>query len=223
MKKILCSTMTVLFLGIFAFAQDMKTDRADRAGKSFVVLAAGPTFPIGDFSAVDMDNEEAGSAKTGYTIEAKFGHHFNKFVGIAAGALYSRFDVDKSFAGASNVTIDPWQYFNILVGPMITGTVSSNTHIDISVLTGISFANSPRIAYMQDGTSVVATDDWSKTVPVRADADFRYKFSNRGFLLIGANYQYTRPKFNINIDGDKMAFKQSMSVIGINAGIGLSL
>ena len=54
-------------------------------------------------------------------------------------------------------------------------------------------------------------------------ADFRFQFNSRGYLFTGANYLYMRPHFDASMglgEIQRVAFKQKMSLIGINAGVG---
>jgi opacity protein-like surface antigen len=218
MKKMIFSTLALLLLSVFVTAQSTYPVKVNN---TFLVFTAGPAFPVSDFASSDLSNTDAGMAKNGYNIEFKLGHHFDKVFGFAATVSYGSNQVDKSFVNnAPGVKIDPWHYYALMVGPMITGTLTPKTSFDFNVLTGAAYVNSPRVKLDNE---VIATDDWAATVPVKLAADFRFQFNSRGYLFTGANYLYMRPHFDASLglgEIQRLAFKQKMSVIGINAGLG---
>lgn len=218
MKKMLFSTLALLLLSVFVTAQSTYPVKEKN---TFLVFTAGPAFPVSDFASSDMNNTDAGMAKNGYNIEFKLGHHFDKVFGFVSAVSYGSNSVDKSFVNSvPGVNIDPWHYYALMVGPMITGTLTPKTSFDFNVLTGAAYVNSPKVTLDNE---VIATDDWAATVPVKLAADFRFQFNSRSYLFTGANYLYMRPHFDASLglgEIQRLAFKQKMSVIGINAGLG---
>jgi hypothetical protein len=218
MKKMLFSTLALLLLSVFVTAQSKYPVKEKN---TFLVFTAGPAFPVSDFASSDFNNTDAGMAKNGYNIEFKLGHHFDKVFGFVSAVSYGSNPVDKSFVNSvSGVKIDPWHYYALMVGPMVTGTLTPKTSFDFNVLTGAAYVNSPRVKLNND---VIASDDWAATVPIKLAADFRFQFNSRGYLFTGANYLYMRPHFDASMglgEIQRVAFKQKMSLIGINAGVG---
>lgn len=217
MKKILFSFLSFIVFGAVVLAQEPKTEIGQR---NFLIISAGPSFPFGDFSSTDVNNANAGMAKTGFTIELKYGHQFDEVLGLALGAVYGRHDVDKTFIGdGSGVSIRPWEYIGILAGPMATATLSDKTSFDLSVLSGVSFVTSPEGKLNGE---VVAQKDNSTTVPLKLAGDFRFRFNTSGYLFGGVNYTYMKPKFNVTTNSGTVSFNQKMNMVGLNVGIGFS-
>lgn len=222
MKKILFSFLSIFVFTAMAIAQESKTEIVQR---NFLIVSAGPSFPFGDFASTDINNTNAGMAKTGFTIDLKYGHHFDNVFGLALGAVYGRHDVDKSFlTDGSGVSIRPWEYFGILAGPMVTGTLTPKTFFDLSVSSGVAFLTSPEGKLNGE---IVAAKDNSTTVPLKLAGDFRFSFNRSGYLFGGVNYTYMKPRFNVSTQtglgtNENVPFNQKMNMIGVNAGIGFS-
>ena len=222
MKKILFSFLPLIAFGVIAFAQESKTEIVQR---NFLIVSAGPSFPFGDFSSTDINNANAGLAKTGFTIDLKYGHQFDEVLGLSLGAVYGRHGVDKSFlSDGSGVSIRPWEYFGVLAGPMAIANVGKKTSFDLSVLSGLAFVTSPE---SKVNGEVVAQKDNSTTVPLKLAGDFRFRFNTSGYLFGGVNYTYMKPRFNVSTQtglgtSENVTFNQKMNMIGVNAGIGFS-
>lgn len=229
MKKILLSTFTLFLFCAIAIAQEPKTENVQ---KNFIVLTAGPSFPMGHFASTDL-NSESGMAKTGFTIDLKYGHQINKVFGFGMQTVYGRYAVDRTYVNeVPGVDVKAWEYAGVLVGPMLSTSLAPKVNFDFTAYSGVAFANTPQISY---GGQVYAENDWSTTVPVKVAADFRFHLGNTAFLFTGANYTYMRPKFNVktmNInDGEDgggsgsgthiESFHQVISVFGLNAGVGI--
>lgn len=214
--------MAVFLFSAIALAQESKTEKFQR---NFLALTAGPSFPIGDFASTNwQDNKDAGLAKTGFTIDLKYGHQINRVFGIKVNGVYGRYAVDKTaLSTESGLSVDPWQYFGVLAGPMISGKLSSRTYADFSVLSGVISAAFPKATL--NGTELTGRD-WSNTVPLKLAADARIGLTNSLYLFAGADYLYMKPNFKVQTiseNGFEMTpGKQKMDVIGINAGIGFS-
>lgn len=218
MKKILFSTLALFALSVTAMAQEAKMEVSQ---KNFIGLTAGPAFAVGDFGSNDLNNNNAGLAKTGLLIDLKYGHHFSKIWGLAADAVYGRHNIDKSVINESNLSVDPWQYYGIMVGPMATATIAPKNYLDFSLLSGALFARFPESS--ANGQNLTQRD-WSTVLPIKAAADFRLGFSNSGYIFAGASYMYAKPQFNVStsLEGFNITgYKQKMEVLGIYAGIGL--
>lgn len=214
MKKILLLIVITFLGGILAVAQKDNTG----SKKNVLSITAGPSFPIGDFGSTNFDNDNAGMAKTGLTVNINYVHHYDKLFGLAADVTYGRNAFDEIALEGSEVSADPWQYYTVTVGPVITGNLTPKTSIDFSILSGMTYAKSPTFT----SNLRIIEGDWSIGVPLKLAADFRYQFSKNNFFKVGANYLYMKPKFEYNAPGDNMSLRQKMEVLGINAGIGFS-
>jgi hypothetical protein len=218
MKKIITATFLATIISISGLAQEKRN--FFRNG-TYLLVTAGPSFPFNDFASDDISNRNAGMAKTGLTVDLKLGHHVDRVFGLAANAVYGRYAVDKSYVGnAPGVSIEPWQYYGILAGPMVTGTLSRRASFDFSVLTGAVFVNSPKA--VDRNNLVVADSDWSTAVPFKLSADFRFRFNATGYFVVGTTYTYMHPEFKMTSQTESNKFRQNMNAVGINAGIGFS-
>ena len=219
MKKYI-SILALVFLCLGAVAQKRITTKPH----NFFVFNAGPSFPVGDFASTNLDNNDAGMAKTGFTLEYKYGRRFNGIFGLSSSLQYGRYEVDKAFLhGIPDVDIEPWEQFAFLAGPMVTSNLRLKSNFDLSVLSGLAMAQSPEGRL--EGAEVL-NSDWSATVPFKVAADFRFQFNRSGIIFIGANYLYMKPKFEVLTDDenwfDYNTYKKKMHTIGINAGLGFT-
>jgi hypothetical protein len=219
MKKYI-SILALVLLCFGSVAQERITTKPN----NFFVFTAGPSFPIGDFASTNLDNQDAGMAKTGFTLEYKYGHRFNGVFGLSTSLQYGRYDVDKAFLhGIPDVDIKPWEKFALLAGPMMTSNIGLKSNFDLSILSGLAMAQSPEGRF--EGTEVLNAD-WSAAVPLKIAADFRFQFNRSGIFFIGANYLYMKPKFEVLTDDENLfdfnTYRQKMHIIGMNAGLGFT-
>jgi hypothetical protein len=216
MKKLLLATSALFLFCFIAISQESKSEKLQG---NFLAVTAGPAFPFGDFSSTDLNNTASGSAKTGFTVDINYAHQFQNGLGLAITGLYGRHSVDKKFVSeVGNVSIDPWQFYGLMIGPMASTSVSPVVRFDLSALTGITYTTSPRVSH---NGQVVMDNDWSAAVPLRLAADFKFDVSNSAFLSLGGNYLYMKPKFTTSTSSGDRSFRQPMSIFGVNAGIGL--
>lgn len=228
MKKLLLLTLVLLVSGAM-LAQGSKETRVT---KSILAFHGGPSFPMGDFKDNNIDNEEAGFAKTGFTIDLNYGYQFHKNAGIAAGVFFNKYK-------ASNVTIeiidgsevpelvdlklDNWQFYGITAGPMLTFDLAKSIAADLRVMGGIANAKTPTIVYEH---TVAADKDWSVAPVIQGGLNLRIGTSNSLFVFAGVDYMYMKPKFDINfLEGyeedapDRV--HQKISVLNLTGGIGI--
>lgn len=231
MKKIVFTAIGVLMTGVMIFAQI-------RTSKTFAAFTAGPSYPVGLFSNTNIDEPNAGMAKNGFNIDVKLGHQFDQVFGITGGLTYGRYAVQDphyyyyySSENGDDVQIDPWQYYQVVAGPMISAKLSPRTNLDFSVLSGIALVTCPKTKYNGE---IVSEQDRVATAPLKLGVDFRYRFNNAGYLFAGTSYQYMRPNFKIKgfmdvsetpgegFDDNFYRFTQKMNTIGMNVGLGFA-
>jgi opacity protein-like surface antigen len=216
MKKLLLSLTVVLLAGFCAMAQDKQV--VNQPG--FLIISAGPAFPVGDFASKNMDNEDAGLAHTGYGINLQWGYKFKSGIGLTVTGMYARNEVDiNSFGNTEGLAVDHWQYYGGLIGPLYIYNVSKITTFDFSVQAGVIRANSPKLTY--HGQEIME-EAWATAMPIRADVGVRFKVFNGAYLFTGVNYFLAKPEFKANLDGVEQEFTQKISNVGINAGIGVA-
>jgi hypothetical protein len=197
---------------IYGFAQQSKTATGE---KSFLILSGGPSFPVGDYGSTNVNNTQAGLARTGYNVNLQYAYYLSKNYGLTATALYTKHALDNSLFSAADVSADHWQYYGLVVGAISSAPVSPKTTFDFSLMAGIARVNSPRIS---NNNAEMVAESWATAVPVKADANMRFRLSNNWQVLTGINFIYMDPKFKM--DGTGEEFRQKMNVLGLNAGIG---
>ncbi len=203
--------------------------------KSFIALHGGPSFPIAGLGSTDMNNENAGFAKTGFAINLSYGYEFKNNVGLTASLLYNKFDVNSKKIEFTNpetnelipVNLDHWQFYGVTAGPMFTVKAGNKVKADFKVMGGIVNANAPMIEVMK---VKLTNDAWHTAAVLQAGVNFRMEVSKKMFVMTSADYLYLEPTFRYTytdaIAGepgiDRIAgdFKQKMNMINVTAGIG---
>jgi opacity protein-like surface antigen len=214
MKKILLILTAVTAMYMTAIAQVRK---ANKEKTGFLIFTAGPAFPVGDFNSKNINNDQAGFAKTGFTLDLQGGYMLVKNFGVAGSILYSRYTIDSKPLNGTSASVDHWQYYGMVAGPMITQSLCSRTSVDFNIMSGIVSANSPKLTYAGE---VLVSEDWAIAIPIRLSGDIRYHFGQNGYFFTGLNYLYMEPKFKFSALGESNTARQKMSTMNLNAGIG---
>lgn len=220
MKKIMMIFAILLLTGISANAQGKQKIQNN---KFFLSLAAGPSFPIGDFGSTSTDNENAGLAKTGFTTNLQFSYQLHKYFGLTSTVLYSYNNLDISQFEQYGVKTDHWQHYGIMAGPMFILPVGEKMNTDFKVLAGITNVNSPSVKFA-DGTSLL-NEEWSTSFAMQLGADFRYNFTDRFYLLTNLDYILMKPKFDNSSpigDGSQNSYEQKINALNLTVGVGIN-
>jgi hypothetical protein len=221
MKKITLLLFTSLLVSIAAIAQNGKTKNE----KKFMLdLNGGPSFPAGVFATTTNTNAdtEAGFAKLGFNINLDFGYQISDYVGLTARGLYGNFSLDIDAFNQPNVTADHWQYYGLVVGPMLTLPVADKAKVDIKAMGGVANANSPAVKL--NGT-IIADQDWAVAFAMQFGADLRYNFTDNVFGLVNADYSYMKPSFSIvtGTNGGSVTTTQDQKMGAFNVGLGVGI
>lgn len=222
MKKIYVLLVASVCLFMTTAAQE-KTEMA----RGFIGLSVGPSFPVGDFSSTDFNNEHAAYAKIGINIDLQGGYHLSKTFVLAGSAFFSVYSFDEQklkdqmvqeglIPPGAVMTVDHWKYYGFVVGPMITFDFANNTKFDLSVMTGLAGANSPKAIVTESGTSSQLAEDWSTTMPLKINAGIRMPFGSNMYFAGGVNYIFLEPDFTV---GSSKAHQQIQAVT-VTAGVG---
>lgn len=203
----------LLVFDVFAIGQTTN----ENPENDFFSFTAGPSFPIGEFASKNANNFQAGLAKTGYVIELKYAHQFDELFAVTSSAAYARYGIDKSKINDGATSIKPWEYYSLLIGPMITGNISKKIVLDMGALTGIAYINAPKVNVNNE---VVSKRNNTNAIPLKFAIDFRFLFTPKAYFFSGVNYLYMRPHFNTTVQSTDISFKQQMNTIGVNAGLG---
>lgn len=224
MKKLLF-LFAALLLGGAAGAQGSV---AKKEMRSLLTFHAGPSFPVGDFSSTNFDNEHAGFAKTGVTLNLNYAYQFQQTLGVTGAVFYNRNNTQKTISLAveegPDVTLhlDHWQFYGISAGPMLSFELAPQLFTDLRVMGGIANANSPEITY--EGM-LMAKEDWSVTPVLQGGLNLRYNTGKKFFVYTGVDYLYLKPTFKY-VYADIAEFpsqeiEQKIAVLNITAGVGI--
>jgi len=229
MKKIFLLVAVTMSMYMIAIAQER---RAGPEKKGFLILSAGPSFPLGNFSSTTFDINsntppKNGFAKTGFNLDLQGGYHFVKNFGVTGSVFYNLYSYDEQrlkdqlgIPAEANMRVDHWKYYGIVAGPMLTATITPKTSIDFNVMTGVISANSPKAIVSDDGTGDIVNEDWSTAVPIRVGSGMRFQFGENGYFGIGMNYFFAEPRFKTLFLGETYEAHQQLSALTVNAGIG---
>ena len=198
---------------------------------AFLTLTAGPSMPLGDFRSTDLYNENAGFAKTGFNVDLQGGYYFTKNVAVSGSAFFSQYSLDvqklreqfaQEFPGSQfTLSLDHWQYYGIVVGPMVTWDASPKTFFDFDLMTGIANANSPKTEVALEGTQATQSEDWATVVPLRLGTTARFQMGKKGYLAAGLHYVYMKPEFETTIDGVTATFRQKIEAVNVTFGVAI--
>jgi hypothetical protein len=223
MKKIMVIFTIVMLAGICAYGQDEQKVQ-NKNTKIFLSLSGGPSFPVGNFASKDTSNEAAGLAKTGYHINLHLGYQFHENFGIISTFLYSKYKLDMSDYERYGISTDHWQYYGVMIGPMLTYPINEKAKFDLKIMGGITNVNSPNIN--TNISSVYVKEDWSTSFVMQLGMDLRYNVTKNLYLVSNLDYNYMKPKFEMNTtvgDGNlPHQLEQKISAVNLNIGIGVS-
>jgi hypothetical protein len=219
MKKLLLAFAAVLVCAAAIAQKEQLTSDA----KGFLYVAAGPALPIGDFADDNPENEQAGMAKSGVTFNLHGGYNLAPNFGLKATGFFAQHGV-KEFTGLpGNVDMGHWQYYGLTVGPMYRVPMTATMEMTLAGEVGIANAGSPKVKYQ--GQEIMK-DDWSLTMPLKGEAALHFQLGERAKLLVGADYLYLKPKFDVEAyNGTNWVaqeVEQKTGVINLFAGIGIS-
>lgn len=214
MKKNILLSFGLLLSSLTILAQ--YSDEAKKT-KHHVYFSAGPSFPVGDFSSTNLDNEDAGMAKTGYNLQLKYMYAPNSGLGVVASTFYAKHSLDKSSFNLDSVlSLDHWQYYGLMVGPLFVMPITEEAKVDAYVQVGAGNFNTPEVLY---GHQTIMEGKWSWAMPLQLGLDFRYAFNGNVSMLVSSEFFYAKPKYDFEGVTEKVV--QKISTIQLNAGIGI--
>lgn len=213
--------MIVSLLGmcIAIFAQEKKTI----SKPSFMSIQPGISFPMGNFTSRDFNNEDAGFAVAGFAIDLTYQYSFNENVGLGVQGFYNRNDVAinklRDATGLPELKLDHWQYLGLVAGPIFTYPVSEKVKADFKVMGGFASANSPHITTNGD---VLVPEDWSGAGVFQTGIGLRVDVGSNAFFTGGLDYRYLSPTFKTS-DGGVASLEATQKMSTLKLGIGLGI
>jgi hypothetical protein len=224
MKKLLLISLALL-IGSVLTAQESKNTVNKH---SFLALHAGPSFPVGAFGSNNPGNENAGLAKTGYTIAMNYGYRFNSPLGVEVSAFYNHYGTQKMVLNVDvgdgtetiDMTLDDWYLYGISLGPSLEFNPAKTMRAGFHVMGGVANVRLP--AFYFDGEDATKAD-WGIGPVIQAGMNLKFDAGKQVFFFINGDYQYMRPVFNILdlwTDESEKGY-QKISVLQATAGIGI--
>jgi hypothetical protein len=226
MKKIFLFVVAAASVYLTVTAQEK---RAGPEKKGFLIVSAGPSFPLGDFKSRTREDYISTFTRTGFSADLQGGYHFVTSFGITGSVFYNFYSYNEQrlkeqlgIPAEVPMIIDHWKYYVIVVGPMVTDVITSRISVDFNVMTGIVNANSPKLTVgTNGGTEVIITEDWAAAIPIRLSGGMRIQLGRDGYFDIGINYFHAEPEFRSTFFGEDLVKHQALSTFSTTAGIGL--
>lgn len=186
---------------------------------NFISLAAGPAFPVGGFAKRDIHKQNAGLATTGIVAEISYLHRFDQSIAMTFRLSYGRNATDKAVLTESSIkSIRPWEYYAIYIGPTLTGAIQSNIFIDLTLLAGTAYINSPKVNVNGE---LLSKKYAAAAIPLNLGTDIRFLLKNKFHLIAGVNYNYMNANSVVTVQAVDVSVKQKMNTVNANAGFGI--
>lgn len=217
--------------------------------KNSIAFISGIGIPFSNFGNVNLGNENAGMAKTGFMFELNFQHKIKE--DISFSILYrTQFNqIDKEgiieYLKQSNlsqiykISVDSWEMNNIMLGINSFHSLdpSGTFSLLFQLYAGISIATFPNIEVnystnnYQDFHSISNTHIYgtSESLCVLLGAGLKYQCSERLSFLLESDVFYSNHIFNKKyVQGyspktgrtfSKFTYSQTVSILAINAGV----
>lgn len=225
MKKLLLIMIVLLVSG----AINAQGSKGKLTNKSFLAFHVGPSFPMGDFGSTNFDNQNAGFAKTGYSLNLTYGYKLVQNFGLTASLFYNNNGpdnaaIEKGVSGSIETDVfgkmNHWQWVGLTAGPMITQNLGSNVEMDLRIMGGVADANFPKV-FHED--TIIVNQDWSFAAIFHTGLDLRIGIGNGMFIFTNLDYQYMKPKFNLVFPDESPTIRseQKMSVLNLTGGLGI--
>lgn len=233
--------LSALLIGGVSGAQD---NAVKPTPKSFFAFQAGTTIPTGMFNSKALHTDGffggGGFAQVGFGLDMRYEYRFSDNVGITGMISYNNnglhsddfvreinrmyFEETGESLNAEGLTLDHWQWYSFLAGPVFIKDFSKNVIGSIRITGGLASANSARATFMDEE---IFGEDWSNAFVFRGGADIRFGLGKNTYGLLNIDYMYLRPEFKISMADPFTSEvywesgKQEFAVLGLSAGIGV--
>ena len=123
----------------------------------FLEIGSNIAFPLLDLNSKDLSSKKSGYGKTGISLNAFYGFHGKKNIGMKIGLGFNIFGYDKSSDTIFDYVNIPsgyihevdygrWWFTNFYIGPNYQ-IKTTDLVFDFTLLTGISFSRRPSIEH----------------------------------------------------------------------------
>ncbi|HSG68636.1 MAG TPA: hypothetical protein VK994_08015 [Bacteroidales bacterium] len=239
MKKILFLGFSILFIQSI-YAQDPGFRQEwGYSKRGYIGISIGAAIPQGDFASKDLNDEYAGFAKTGLSLQlVNFGYRFGNTLGLAGMWSGAAFKMDGDAFGKSTglgnlYSIDPgiWSSGALMAGLLIS-LPSSIIDVDFRVMAGPSYSQSPEIEVegYADGHAFHFIQKSGTSYQLGLDAGIGLRFNIVSFLNINLMFDYTYARHKFHVESyrngiliDMPEFEQPMGYFTITGGLAYRL
>jgi hypothetical protein len=231
-KKLSLTALIMLLLTVFSYAQD------DRKG--YVSWTPGLSIPVGDFGNKDLDNDNAGLAKLGFSSALTFAHTIGDHpwgyafsISIASYALdVEGLEKELEFVTGGNWSVksDKWNPVGFYAGAFRATPLGDKLFFDAKLLVGAVMVDFPTLNASTTGGSVkVVGKEFALGLGYIIGGAFRYNVSEKFALMFHVDYNGTssmkwdtqtlsQPAGSIGSTSDEAENKIS----AVNIGIGIA-
>ena len=191
--------------------------------KNYLSLQLGPALATGDFARKDIENDQAGFAKTGLALDLNYQYQLNENIGLAASAFFNINSLAikkiRELTGVSTLKTDHWQTIGLAGGPVFTYPAGEKVKMDLRILGGITSANSPDI---RTNGFLLANEDWVAAAMFQTGAGVRVDLGKQAFFASHLDFRYINPRFDITLSsGSQEVRRQQMSTLNLTCGVGV--
>ncbi len=199
MKKI--ALLCIVLFGALAL-----NAQGDRPG--YLGISIGASIPLGDFADDDENNEDAGFAETGISLQTPFAYKFGETFGLAGNLMFNSNPIAE-FDGQEDIDAY-WNYFAVLVGPLVSFDLSEKVALDLKATGGYS---SSQFSVEAGGFDIDV--DGGNGFAYDIGAALRLNLSEKTALLFAADYFSTQQEFD-----DELFGELENTITSLNASLG---
>lgn len=257
MNKSPLTLLTTLLLAQLCFSQSRENNLylVDNAisteldSKILLGIKIGPSVPIGEFGEIDINNEQAGLAKTGIQLNANIQYLLTESFYLLVEGGYSSNAVDEdelllpynntfpSFVRIS-VTSKNWNAKTLIAAVGTRTAIDSKTYFVTKFGIGLQSMSAPSLTVnITDGSTTAAVSQSSSTsnnIHFTLGASIVAEISETTFFNIGLDYLRATHEFknvavNSSVNGVRSApteffeFGQNVETVGITIGLSFKI
>lgn len=195
-------------------------------------------MPLGAFASTELNNDDAGYATTGLSIDLSFGYKLSERIGLAALIRSQAHGVDAQALADQivipgyTVTVETGSYAlgGLFFGGYSSFPISGKLDLDARFLVGYTSTSSPTldVRYSAIGVGDVLTYKQTSSTggafAYNIGAGLRWNVGRKICLLWMLDYMATNPEFEFdftNIDGTTTRRKYDQPISTFNSSISL--
>lgn len=217
----------ILMISISAIGQNKK---------NMIGLNIGASIPSGDFALIDGNNENAGFALPGLSVDINYNTFLNDHLALALlwGSIANPIDVNELAGYYNSVTNNMTWSVNAdnyesgsLLGGLLFCVPLNKVDFTLRGLAGYSYSKSPELRMIGTGKFISITQSEAKAEAFAfcVGTGFRIHLGGVVALNLNADYYSTKPEFDITATSSTGDFvfstaEQKINAINLTMGIG---